>query len=212
MSWLSFSLSLSLCHTRARSFSRSSALEIKWLRVLRLKGNIPWNVRVERHQKGAETATGLPYDSPDSHPRTKSKQRPPPYSPAAAAKLLPHGFLYSCSLLSQGLSAETEIREVGRRLSLADTQTGRYGRLYIRRRLCARRSSRRTALHWIIARPPSRCSRHSSRTQLSSQLNPWHRYRCRCLQQMPIAGAYSRKHLARGFTLSVDLSLAELRH
>jgi hypothetical protein len=51
-------------------------------------------------------------------------------SPAAAAELLPLGFLYSCSLLSQGLSAETEIQEVGRGLSLADTQTGRYGRLY----------------------------------------------------------------------------------
>ena len=38
-----------------------------------------------------------------------------------------------------------EIREVGRRLSLADTQTGRYGRLYSRRRLCARRGSRRTS-------------------------------------------------------------------
>ena len=38
-----------------------------------------------------------------------------------------------------------EIREVGRRLSLADTQAGRYGRLYSRRRLCARRGSRRTS-------------------------------------------------------------------
>jgi hypothetical protein len=35
-----------------------------------------------------------------------------------------------CSLLSQGLSAETEIQEVGRGLSLADTQTGRYGRTW----------------------------------------------------------------------------------
>jgi hypothetical protein len=34
-----------------------------------------------------------------------------------------------------------EIREVGRGLSLADTQTGRYGRLYSRRRLCARRGA-----------------------------------------------------------------------
>ena len=50
----------------------------------------------------------------------------------------------------KGLSAETEIHEVGRRLSLADTQTSRYGRLYSRRRLCARRSSRRTALHWSL--------------------------------------------------------------
>ena len=31
-----------------------------------------------------------------------------------------------------------EIREVRRGLSFADTQTGRYGRLYSRRRLCAR--------------------------------------------------------------------------
>ena len=34
-----------------------------------------------------------------------------------------------------------KIREVGRGLSLADTQTGRYGRLYSRRRLCARRGA-----------------------------------------------------------------------
>jgi hypothetical protein len=34
-----------------------------------------------------------------------------------------------------------KIREVGRGLSLADTQTGRYGRLYSRRRLCAGRGA-----------------------------------------------------------------------
>jgi hypothetical protein len=34
-----------------------------------------------------------------------------------------------------------EIREEGRRLSLEDTQPGCYGRLYSRRRLCARRSA-----------------------------------------------------------------------
>ena len=34
-----------------------------------------------------------------------------------------------------------KIREVGRGLSLADTQTGRYVRLYSRRRLCARRGA-----------------------------------------------------------------------
>ena len=34
-----------------------------------------------------------------------------------------------------------EIRKVGRGLSLADSQTGRYGRLYSRRRLCARRGA-----------------------------------------------------------------------
>jgi hypothetical protein len=34
-----------------------------------------------------------------------------------------------------------ETREVGRGLSIADTQTGRYGRLYSRRRLCARRGA-----------------------------------------------------------------------
>ena len=39
-----------------------------------------------------------------------------------------------------------EIREVGRRLSLADTQTGRYGRLYSRRRLDSTRSCRRSTL------------------------------------------------------------------
>ena len=67
-----------------------------------------------------------------------------------------------------------EIREVGRWLSLADTQTGRYVRFYSRRRLCARRSSRRTAQD-----PPStfqrlrlRCFKYSSRTQLSKQLSP----------------------------------------
>jgi hypothetical protein len=41
-------------------------------------------------------------------------------------------------------------------LSLADTQTGRYGRLYSRRWLCARRSSRRTARN-----PPSTLSSFS---------------------------------------------------
>jgi hypothetical protein len=39
-----------------------------------------------------------------------------------------------------------EIREVGRGLSLADTQTGRYVRLYSRRRLCARRDADARAL------------------------------------------------------------------
>jgi hypothetical protein len=34
-----------------------------------------------------------------------------------------------------------EIRQVGRGLSLAVTQTGRYGRLYSRRRLCTRRGA-----------------------------------------------------------------------
>ena len=34
-----------------------------------------------------------------------------------------------------------KIREVGRGLSLADSQTGRYVRLYSRRRLCARRGA-----------------------------------------------------------------------
>jgi hypothetical protein len=34
-----------------------------------------------------------------------------------------------------------EIHKVGRGLSLADTQTGRYGRLYSRQRLCARRGA-----------------------------------------------------------------------
>jgi ParB-like chromosome segregation protein Spo0J len=39
-----------------------------------------------------------------------------------------------------------EIREVSRGLSLADTQTGRYGRLYSRRRLGARRGADARAL------------------------------------------------------------------
>jgi hypothetical protein len=51
-----------------------------------------------------------------------------------------------CSRLHLALHARRdplrdEIREVGRGLSLADTQTGRYGRLYSRRRLCARRGA-----------------------------------------------------------------------
>ena len=39
-----------------------------------------------------------------------------------------------------------KIREVGMGLSLADTQTGRYMRLYSRRRLCARRGADAQAL------------------------------------------------------------------
>ena len=89
-------------------------------------------------------------------------------------------------------SARTEIREVGRGLSLADTQTGRYGRLHSRRRLCARRSSRRRALHWILARPPSRCS---------SNLLPEHNSPYKSLVPIPVpvprASAYSGGVLAR---------------
>jgi hypothetical protein len=43
-----------------------------------------------------------------------------------------------------------KIREVGRGLSLADTQTGRYGRLYSRRRLCARRGADAQSLLQIL--------------------------------------------------------------
>jgi hypothetical protein len=43
-----------------------------------------------------------------------------------------------------------EIRKVGRGLSLADTQTGRYGRLYSRRRLCARRGAARLLLRILL--------------------------------------------------------------
>ncbi len=54
-----------------------------------------------------------------------------------------------------------KIREVGRGLSLADTQTGRYGRLYSRRRLCARRGAdARLLLLWIlVARAPPTADR-----------------------------------------------------
>jgi hypothetical protein len=46
-----------------------------------------------------------------------------------------------------------KIREVGRGLSLADTQTARYGRLYSRRRLCARLGAdARLLLQILIAR------------------------------------------------------------
>jgi hypothetical protein len=43
-----------------------------------------------------------------------------------------------------------EMREVGRRLSLEDTLTGRYGRLYSRRRLCARRGAHARLLLRIL--------------------------------------------------------------
>jgi len=43
-----------------------------------------------------------------------------------------------------------KIREVGRGLSLADTQTGRYRRLYSRRRLCARRGANARSLLRIL--------------------------------------------------------------
>jgi hypothetical protein len=63
-----------------------------------------------------------------------------------------------------------EIREVGRGLSLTDTQTDRYVRLCSRRRLCARRSSRRTESSFDLVELRLRCSRHCSKTQLSLQL------------------------------------------
>jgi hypothetical protein len=50
-----------------------------------------------------------------------------------------------------------KIREVGRGLSLADTQTGRYGRLYSRRRLCARRGAdARLLLQILVTRTVDR--------------------------------------------------------
>jgi hypothetical protein len=50
-----------------------------------------------------------------------------------------------------------KIREVGRGLSLADTQTGRYGRLYSRRRLCARRGAdARLLLQILVSRASDR--------------------------------------------------------
>jgi hypothetical protein len=64
-------------------------------------------------------------------------------------------------------------RDLARRHT--DTQTGRYVRLYSRRRLCARRSA-----------------------DAESSFD------------LSLFG--TRKSTARGFTLSVDLSLAELRH
>ena len=45
------------------------------------------------------------------------------------------------SRLAARCAIRDEIREEGRRLSLEDTQPGCYGRLYSRRRLCARRSA-----------------------------------------------------------------------
>jgi hypothetical protein len=64
-----------------------------------------------------------------------------------------HGSARTCSLhctltpvacaarSARSVPGQTKIREVGRGLSLADTKTGRYGRLYSRRRLCARRGA-----------------------------------------------------------------------
>jgi hypothetical protein len=62
-----------------------------------------------------------------------------------------HAHTHTHSRLQLALHAQRdplrdEILEVGRGLSLADTQTGRYGRLYSRRRLCARRGADAQAL------------------------------------------------------------------
>ncbi len=54
---------------------------------------------------------------------------------SSTCTLSPAGLLHS----SRRDPLRDKIREVGRGLSLADTQTGRYVRLYSRRRLCARR-------------------------------------------------------------------------
>ena len=64
-----------------------------------------------------------------------------------------------------------EIRKVGRGLSLIDTQTGRYGRIYSRRRLCARCSADAESSFDLVELVRLRCSKHSSRTQLSKQLS-----------------------------------------
>ena len=101
-----------------------------------------------------------------------------------------------------------EIRKVGRGLSLIDTQTGRYGRIYSRRRLCARCSADAESSFDLVELVRLRCSKNSSRTQLSLQLSPWYRYRYRCvclllclLKQMPVAGAYSREHCPRVYAI-----------
>ena len=89
-----------------------------------------------------------------------------------------------------------EISEVGRGLSLADTQTGRYVRLYSRRRLGARRSSRRTS----APLDPSSTSFQNAIVLTTKSLVPIPVPVCR-LEQMPIAGAHSREHCPRVYAI-----------
>jgi len=67
------------------------------------------------------------------HPRGPGSAR----TCSSTCTLSPAGSLHS----SRRDPLRDKIREVGRGLSLADTQTGRYGRLCSRRRLCARRGA-----------------------------------------------------------------------
>ena len=67
------------------------------------------------------------------HPRGHGSAR----TCSSTCKLSPAGSLHS----SRRNPLWDKIREVGRGLSLADTRTGRYVRLYSRRRLCARRDA-----------------------------------------------------------------------
>jgi hypothetical protein len=60
-----------------------------------------------------------------------------------------------CDWTHHTVHQETEIQQVGRALSLADTQTGRYWRLYSRRRLGATRSCRHSSLLSLFLRRPA---------------------------------------------------------
>jgi hypothetical protein len=79
---------------------------------------------------------------------------------------------------------ETEIQQIRRVLSLADTQKGRYGRLYSIRRLGAKRSCRRSSL--LACSDPSRTSPLSLCTGLTL---PY--------AKVPRVNAYSGSELAR---------------
>jgi hypothetical protein len=81
----------------------------------------------------------------------------------------------------QGLSADTEIREVGSGLSLADTQTAAMGGFalddgYLRGVATDAQRFTGSLLDLLLVD----VSKHSSRTQLFLQLSLWYRYRYRC--------------------------------
>jgi hypothetical protein len=104
---------------------------------------------------------------------------------------------------------ETEIQQVSKGLSLADTQTGPCGRLYSRRRLDSTRSCRRSTLlacsDPLRTSPARSCIPVVTGAALGLTLPS-----VTVLRVIPIAGR-ARESTARGFALSVDLSLAELR-
>ncbi len=69
-----------------------------------------------------------------------------------------------------------EISEVGRGLSLADTQTGQYVRLYSRRRLCTRCRAAAESSFDLVELVRLRCSKtffQNTIVLLSLQLSPW---------------------------------------